>query len=99
MRLILRLVVLAFAAWGVKMLYDKLAGRSDDLKETGADVVDRTWSAAHDIRAMADDAAEKVASTARASANEAKQAASDNAQTVKQAAADLKDGPTKPPKS
>ncbi len=94
MRFILRVLVLAFAAFGIKALYDKFAGRSDELKETGNWVVDRTWIAAHDVRAMANDAAEKVAETARASANEVKQAASDNADTMKKAALDRRGAPT-----
>jgi hypothetical protein len=94
MRLILRLIVLAFAALGVKTLYDKFAGRSDELQATGNDAVDRGWTAARDVQGMASDAAQHVASTARASADGVKQAASDNAATVKGAAMDLKDAPT-----
>lgn len=93
MRWILRLMVLALAAFGAKTLYDKIAGRSDELKETGSRVLDRAGAAAQDIRAMASDAAQQVAETARASAGEVKQTASDNAASVKRAAKDVKDTP------
>ncbi len=94
MRFILRALVLGLAAFGAKALYDKVAGRSDELKETGSRVLDRAGAAAQDIRAMASDAAQNVADTARASADEIKQAASDNAQAVKKAAVDVKDTPS-----
>jgi hypothetical protein len=91
MRLILRLVVVALAAVGVKTLYDKFARRSDEFKERGAELLDRTGSAAHDIGATASDAAQNVAAAARSSANDVKQAASDNADAVRKAAFGLKD--------
>ena len=65
MRMLIRLAVLALAAMGAKALYDKFAPRADNLKQTGAEFVDRAGSAAHDVGAKVSDATQKVATRPR----------------------------------
>jgi hypothetical protein len=91
MRFLFRLVVLALAAFGAKALYDKLAPHSDEFKRTGADLVDRTTSAAREVAGKAQESAQRVASTAQESASEVKDTAVQKAQEVRSAAEDAKD--------
>lgn len=86
MRFLFRLAVLALAAIGAKALYDKLAPHSDELKRTGADLVDRTTSAAREVAGKAQEATQRVASTAQENAAAVKDTAIEQAQGVKAAA-------------
>ena len=64
MRMLIRLAVLGLAAFG-ESLYDKLAPHSDELKRTGAGLVDRTTSAAREVADRASEATQRVATTAQ----------------------------------
>jgi hypothetical protein len=86
MRFLIRLVVLGLAAFGAKALYDKLAPHSDEFKRTGADLADRTTSAAREVAGKATEAAQRVAATAQQGATTVKDTAAEQAQEVKSAA-------------
>jgi hypothetical protein len=60
MRVLLRLFVLALAAFGAKTLYDLYQFRGDDLKRVGSDLVDQVGAAARDVGAQATDAGQQV---------------------------------------
>ncbi len=90
-RMLIRLVVLAFAALGAKTLYDKLAPHTDELKTTGSDFIDRAGSAARDVGTTVSEAAQKVAATAKDSASDVKATAQHKAAEVKDAASDAVD--------
>jgi gas vesicle protein len=90
MRMLIRLAVLALAAMGAKALYDKFAPHADNLKQTGADFVDRAGSAARDVGAKVGDVTQKVATTAKEGVDEVKATAQDKAEEVKAAADDAK---------
>jgi hypothetical protein len=91
MRMLIRLVVLALAAFGAKSLYDKLAPHSDELKRTGAGLVDRTTTAAREVADRASEATHRVASTAQESATAVKDTAVEQANQVKAAAEEAKE--------
>ena len=88
MRFLIRLAVLALAAFGAKSLYDKLAPHSDEFKRTGADLVDRTTSAAREVAGKAQEATQRVATTAQEGASAVKDTAVAEAGEVKAAADD-----------
>jgi hypothetical protein len=90
MRMLIRLAILALAAIGAKALYDKFAPHADNLKQTGAEFVDRAGSAARDVGAKVSDATQKVAATAKEGADDVKATAQDKAAEVKAAADDAK---------
>jgi len=91
MRFLIRLVVLALAAFGAKSLYDKLAPHSDELKRTGAGFVDKTTTAAREVADRASEATQRVTTTAQESATAVKDATVEQASQVKSAAGEAKD--------
>jgi hypothetical protein len=102
MRMLIRLGLLALAAFGAKTIYEKLAPRKDSLRATGTEFVDRTGSAAREMASMVSIATQRmvantpaaasdVAATAKARVAEVKLAADE---AGSQAVAELKDAST-----
>jgi hypothetical protein len=91
MRFLVRLAVLALAAFGAKALYDKLAPRKDQLRSTADDLLDRTATAARDVGAKVGDAASDLASTAQSRAADVRDAAVQGAGDVRAAAERARD--------
>jgi gas vesicle protein len=90
MRMLVRLVILALAVIGAKALYDKFAPHADNLKQTGAEFIERAGSAARDVGAKVSDATQDVATTAKESVGAVKATAQDKAEEVRAAADDAK---------
>ncbi len=88
MRLIIRLGILALAAFGAKTLYDKLAPRKAELRDTGAEFVTRAGTAAREVGAKVQDATQRVATSAQESAADVSSTAKAQAAEVKAAAED-----------
>ena len=76
MRFLLRLGVLALAAFGAKALYDRFAPKAAELKGPAGDVLDTAKTAARDVTQHAKDAAAEVADDARQKANDVRDQAS-----------------------
>ena len=91
MRILIRLAVLALAAFGAKSIYEKLAPRKDTLRATGAEFMERTGSAAREVGAKVSDATQRVAATAQESAADLSVTARAQAGEVKAAAEEAKD--------
>jgi 2-hydroxychromene-2-carboxylate isomerase len=87
-RLIIRLGILALAAFGAKSLYDRLAPHGDQLKTTGSEFVDRAGSAAREVGSKVSDASQSVAVAAKSGLDEVKSTAVEQAAEVKSAADD-----------
>jgi len=88
-RTLIRLVVLALAAYGAKTLYDKLAPRKDELRQTGAQFIDRTAGATREMRDKISDATQSLVDTAHDRAAEVKATATEQASEVRSAADEL----------
>jgi ElaB/YqjD/DUF883 family membrane-anchored ribosome-binding protein len=72
MRFLLRLAVLALAAFGAKALYDRYAPKAAELKEPMAGVLDNAKEAARDVSGHARDAAAQVVDDAKQRAGDVK---------------------------
>jgi len=88
MRLTMRLGLLALAAFGAKTLYEKFATHKDELRDTGAEFVNRAGSAAREVGAKVQDATQRVATSAQESAADVSSTAKAQAAEVKAAAED-----------
>lgn len=77
MRMLIRLAVLALAAFGGKTIYDKLAPRKNSLRATGTEFARRTGDAARQVGAELSDSTQRVAASAKEQAGEVKAAAED----------------------
>lgn len=86
MRTLIRLVVLGLAAYGAKALYDQLAPKKDQLRQSGAQFVDRTAGAAREMGGKISDATQSLVDTAHDQATEVKAAATEQANEVRSAA-------------
>lgn len=85
MRLLIRLTVLALAAFGAKTLYERFAGRGDALEGTRDQFVDRTSSAFREVGSKIGEATQNVAAAARQGANDVSATAARQAEEVKDA--------------
>jgi hypothetical protein len=83
---LIRLVVLGLAAYGAKTLYDKLAPRKDELRESGAQFFDRTAGAAREVGGKIGDATQSLVDTAQSRAADVKATVADQADEVRSAA-------------
>jgi hypothetical protein len=88
-RTLIRLVVLGLAAFGAKTLYDKLAPRKDELRQSGAQFLDRTAGAARHVGDTISSATESVVDSAHDAAAEVKATAVEQASEVRSAADEL----------
>jgi hypothetical protein len=88
MRFLIRIAVLALAAFGAKTLYDRFAPKAAELRGPAGGVFDSAKNAAQDVTNHARVAASSVADDARARAEEVRKQAS---AAVDQA---QEDGPT-----
>jgi len=89
-RTLIRLAVLALAAFGAKTLYERLAPRKEELRRSGAQFFDRTTGAAREVGGKLSDATQSIVDTAQERAAEVKAKASEQARNVESAANDLK---------
>jgi hypothetical protein len=79
MRFLIRLSVLALAAFGAKTLYERFAPRLNELRGPASQFVDRTSRAVQDSADRAREAAREAAGAFSDTANEVKRAADDAA--------------------
>jgi len=86
MRFLIRLVVLALAAFGAKSIYDRLWPQREQFKATGSDFVDRAGTAATEVGTSLSQAAQNIASTAQDNLATVKATASQQADEVVAAA-------------
>jgi hypothetical protein len=87
-RFIVRLAILALAALGAKVLYDRLAPHTDQLQSTGSEFVNRVGGAAREVGATVSDASQNVAASAKSGLEDVKAAAVEQTSEVKRAADD-----------
>jgi hypothetical protein len=84
--MLIRLVVLGLAAFGAKTLYDKFAPRKDELRQSGAQFLDRTAGAARQVGDKISGATQSVVDSAHGAAAEVKATAVEQASEVRSAA-------------
>jgi ElaB/YqjD/DUF883 family membrane-anchored ribosome-binding protein len=95
-RTLIRLVVLGLAAYGAKTLYDQLAPRKDELRQSGAQLFDRTAGAAREMGDKLSGATQSIVGTAQEQAAEMKNTAAEQADVVRSAADDFTTSATGP---
>lgn len=86
MRFLIRLTVLALAAVGAKTLYDRLAPRRDELKQTATDLAARTASATREVAGKAGEATHDIAASVKENTKVVKESAVQQAGDIKGAA-------------
>src|SRR5262245_37917538 len=74
MRFVFRILVLALAAIGAKFVYDTFMMRREEFRNTADTLLNRTSSAAQEMRASVTEAATNIASTVQSAASDASQA-------------------------
>jgi hypothetical protein len=88
-RTLIRLAILGLAAYGAMALYEKLAPRKDELRNSGAQFFDRTSGAVREMGDKLGDAAHTLGETARDQAADVKATATEQAGSVRSAAESL----------
>ena len=91
MRILIRLAILALAAFGAKSLYDQLYPRRDDVRAAGSDFAERATSAVREVGAKVQDAAQRVGDTTQRSAADVLTTVREQADEVRAATGDAID--------
>lgn len=90
-RFLIRIAVLALAAFGAKALYDRfVAPNQDQLRQTADQFIDRTSTAAREVGNKVSGAAGDIASTVETNAADVKATAQREADNVSAAATQAK---------
>jgi len=89
--MLIRLAVLALAAFGAKTLYDHLAPRRGEMRDAGSDFADRATSAAREVGAKVQDAAQRITNTTQESAADVMTTVKEQAGEVRAATEDVID--------
>lgn len=89
MRTLIRLAILGLAGYGAMALYEKLAPRKDELRNSGAQFLDRTSGAVREMGGKLGDAAQTLGETARDQVADVKATATEQAGSVRSAAESL----------
>lgn len=90
MRFLIRVAVLALAAFGAKALYDRFAPRREELGRTASDLLSRTASAGREVKDKAAEVTGRVVSVAQEGAASIADTAAEQANEVKSAAEDAR---------